>query len=84
MKFNGAPNYDNYIYLLENYIKNKTGKSEDESLFDWEKKIIEQVKYYGGVEAYIKNDKEISNLFKGYPDFFIENFLEKYANEKYN
>ena len=66
--------------MLEIFIKNKTGKSEDELLFDREQNIIEQIKYFGGVEAYIKNDKEISNLFKGYPDFFIENFLERYTD----
>ena len=84
LKFNELPNYDNYIYLLENYIKNKTGKSEDELLFDWEKKIIERIKYFGGAELYLKNDKEILGLFKGYPDFFTENFLERYTDEKYN
>ena len=52
LKFNGTPNYDNYIYLLENYIKNKTGKSEDELLFDLEQKIIEEIKSFGSVEAY--------------------------------
>ena len=69
---------------MENYIKNKTRKSEDELLFDWEKKIIERIKYFGGAELYLKNDKEISGLFKGYPDFFTENFLERYTDEKYN
>ncbi len=49
-------------------------KSEDKLLFNWEQKIIEQIKYFGGVEEYLNNDKEISGLFKGYPDFFIENF----------
>ena len=83
MKFNAVPNYDNYIYLLENFIKNKTGKSEDELLFDWEQKIIEEIKSFGGVEAYLKNDKEILGLFKGYPDFFTENFLERYTDQKY-
>ena len=84
LKFNAVPNYDNYIYLLENCIKNKTGKSEDELLFDWEKKIIEEIKSFGGVDAYLKNDKEISGLFKGYPDFFTENFLERYTDQKCN
>ena len=59
LKFNESPDYDNYAYLLENCIKNQTGKSENEILFDWENKIIEQVKIFGGVENYLKNDKEI-------------------------
>ena len=80
LKFNESPDYDNYAYLLENYIQNQTGKTEDELLFDWENKIIEQVKFFGGVENYLKNNKEISVLFQGYPDFFIKNFLEKYNN----
>ena len=33
--FNEVPDYDNYSYLLENYIKIKTGKVENEILFDW-------------------------------------------------
>ena len=56
----------------------------DVLLFDWEKKIIERIKYFGGAELYLKNDKEIYGLFKGYPDFFTENFLERYTDEKYN
>ena len=85
LKFNEVPNYDNYIYLLENYInyiKINTGKTECEIAFDWEEKIIEEVKKFGGVQNYIKYDKEISELFKGYPNFFVENLLEKYSNAK--
>ena len=44
-------------------------------------KFIEPIKYFGGVEAYLKNEKEISALFKGYPEFFIGNFLDKYDDE---
>ena len=33
-------------------------------------KVSEEIKSFGGVDAYLKNDKEISGLFKGYPDFF--------------
>ena len=78
LKFNETPDYDNYINLLQNYIKIKTGKEDTEILFDWEDKIIENIKYFGGIEAYLKDDKEISILFQGYPKFFIENFLGRY------
>lgn len=81
LKFNETPNYDSYIYLLENYIKINTGKLESEITYDWENKIIKQIKYYGGVENYIKGDEKISELFDGYPDFFVKNFLEKYIIE---
>ena len=37
LKFNEVPNYDNYIYLLENYVKLNTGKSVNEILFEWVK-----------------------------------------------
>ena len=81
LKFNEKPNYDDYIYLLENYIKINSGKSENEIIYDWENKIIEQIKYYGGVENYIKSDKKISELFEGYPDIFVKDFLERYIIE---
>ena len=81
LKFNEKPNYDNYIYLLENYIKINSGKSENEIIYDWENKIIEQIKYYGGIENYIKSDKKISELFEGYPDIFVKDFLERYIIE---
>ena len=80
--FNEVPDYDNYSYLLENYIKIKTGKVENEILFDWENKIIEDIKSYDGIENYIKKSNEISNLFKGYPNFCIKYFLERYINKK--
>ena len=82
LKFNAIPDYDHYISLLQNYIKTKTEKEETELLFDWEEKIIEKIKYHGGIEDYIKNDKEISILFQGYPKFFVEYFLGRYDGEK--
>ena len=78
LKFNEVPNYDNYIYLLENYVKLNTGKSVNDILFDWEKRIKEQIKYYNGIKNYLKSDNKILALFEGYPVFYIEKILEKY------
>lgn len=82
LNFDEAPNYDNYIYLMENFIKINTGKSKDDILFDWDKKIIQLIKSFGGIDNLIKNSEEILELFKGYPNFFLKNILEKYMDKK--
>ena len=82
LNFCESPNYINYIYLLENYIKAKTGKASDNILFDWDEKIINLIKSYGGIENTLKYDKEIKSLFEGYPDFYLNEILEKYEAEK--
>jgi hypothetical protein len=78
LNFCEAPNYNNYIYLLENYLKVKTGKTSDNILFDWDEKLINFIESSGGVKNAIKDKKEIRNLFEGYPNFYINEILEKY------
>ena len=82
LNFCEIPNYDNYIYLMENYIKINTGKSKNDTLFDWDTKIIQLIKSFGGIDNLIKNSEEILELFQGYPDFFLKNILEKYTDQK--
>lgn len=39
------------------------------------------VKKNGGVKNIIKNNDDIKELFNGYPDIFLEHFLEKYVKD---
>ena len=82
LKFFEIPNYDHYIYLLENFISIKTGKSQNDILFDWDAKIKHLIKEYDGAENLLMCDKDIAKLFAGYPDFFVQNYLEKYSQNK--
>ena len=34
----------------------------------------------GGTKNCIEREHEIKVLFEGYPDFFVENYLQKYIN----
>ena len=40
------------------------------------------IKSYDGIEITLKYDKEIKSLFDGYPDFYLNEILEKYKAEK--
>lgn len=82
LEFSECPNYDNYIYLMNNYLKNNERKTEKDILFDWERKIIQMIKPFEGIKNLIKQcNEEILDLFEGYPNFFIQKFLEKYINK---
>ena len=61
---------------MQNQIKIKTGKNEKDIMFDWDNQIIRLIKSNNGIENLIK----IVDLFEGYPDFFIKNFLKKYID----
>ena len=66
---------------MENYLRNIEGKTKNDILFDWERKIVAIIKPFEGIENLIKHNEEILDLFEGYPNFFIKNFLEKYIND---
>ena len=71
------PKYNEYIDLLENYIKNETNL--DDFNFDWDIKMIGLIKKNMDIKK-IMDDIEITQLFNGYPKFFIQNYIEKYLN----
>ena len=81
LNFSECPNYDNYIYLMENYLKIKLGKSAKDIPFDWDEKITKLIKPFKRVKNLIEHNEEISKLFKGYPNFFADTILENYFNE---
>ena len=41
------------------------------------------VELSGGVKNTIKYNEEIKNLFEGYPNFYINEILERYVVKKY-
>ena len=81
LNFSEPPNYENYIYLMENYLKINSGKSQKDILFDWEEKFIKLIKPFEGVENLIEHNSEVSKLFKGYPSFLVKIILENYINK---
>lgn len=82
LQFDESPKYENYIYLLENYIKIQTGKIQDDILFDWDKKLVELVQNDNGAKNYLQDNEMIGKLFEGYPDFYVDNFIQTYWDKK--
>ena len=78
LRENDTPKYKEYKKKLELYISNKKYTKAEFKGFDWELKIQDTYKYPGMKDKKIYEDKDIKNLFLGYPKIFIEKFCEKY------
>lgn len=79
--FYEKPNYNKYVDLLNNkLIKNKK-KNKENFIFDWETKLLKIINSGDDIETIIKNNSHIRNLFKGYPEEIITNYLNKYLNK---
>lgn len=80
LEFYESPKYDIYINLLNNKIMGKNRSANEPFRFDWEKKIENIIKLNNGVDNTIKNNKEIQDLFIGYPQEVVINFLKNYIH----
>lgn len=75
--FCDIPNYNQYIKILDGYIMGKTKKHFNDIPFDWEEKMTEIRKKNDNKSYLKKNNKEIYELFDGYPEFYWNYYLNK-------
>lgn len=75
--FCDIPNYNQYIKILDGYIMEKTKKHFNDIPFDWEEKMTEIRKKNNNKSYLKKNNKEIYELFDGYPEFYWNYYLNK-------
>lgn len=80
LEFAETPRYTNYMELLKNAIKAKTGKDPDDIKFDWDNNLSKIIQKNNGIENLIKEDEKIMDLFEGYPEIVVNLFLKKYLN----
>ncbi len=73
-------NYLEYIEKLKKGININKKENCKLELLDWEKIIIEKLKKYKRIRRKIKDDNEIKELFKGYPELVLIAFCHKYEN----
>lgn len=76
---NQEPKYDYYIKILKKGINDyQSKKNKDELLFEWDKEINIKKEKYKRKRSELKNDNDIKELFKGYPEEIIEIYLQKF------
>ena len=80
LEFYKKPNYDKYIGLLNDKITLKNKIINKPFVYDWDKKLQTIIKSNVDLENSIKNNKDIQELFIGYPDEVTINFLKKYTH----
>ena len=78
--FDEKPNYEKYKNILESEIKKIEGYNAQNKYFDWEVKIYDIYKYPGMKNKPIYENKDLKNLFSGYPKEFIIEYCEKFKN----
>lgn len=77
LDFYDTPNYDQYIKIFDEYIIKKTKKHFYDIPFDWDEKMAEIKKKNDDKSNSEKNNKEIYELFDGYPEFYWNYYLNK-------
>ena len=84
LEFSDKPNYNKYVELFCDYITKETKNHPNNVYFDWDYKLIKLLEKNGGIKNCIEREQEIKDLFEVYPDFFVENYLQKYLNSIQN
>ena len=82
--FYEKPNYNKYVDLLNSKLIRNKKKNKENFIFDWEKKLLKIINSGGDIKTIIKNNSLIRNLFDGYPEEIITNYLNKYLNKNKN
>ena len=76
LKFEEEPNYNKYIKILNEWIKNNNQEKDNNFCLKWEKKLK---KIYMNIKSRIlkiKNDSKLKILFEGFPNKYIMDYLE--------
>lgn len=79
LDFEDIPNYNEYIEILNNGLKANKNKTE-KSKFDWEKNFKKLIGKNSDIENLVQNNVLIKELFEGYPESIVIDFLRKYKN----
>lgn len=78
LDFYDAPDYDEYINILSNKCIDKVKNRPQKFLFDWENKFNKLTRENKDLETIAKHNRIINELFAGYPESFVVDFLQNY------
>ena len=78
LDFYDTPDYDEYINILSNKCTDKAKNRAQKFLFDWEIKFNKLIRENKNLESLVKCNCLINELFAGYPESIVADFLQNY------
>ena len=78
LKIGEEPNYNKYISILKDAIKNDYSNDGNIINFDWEKKIVDKVKKSKMNKTSLEEDQDLMLLFQGFPFSYQKKYINSF------